>query len=494
MPNQILINVTFNETRVALCEDDVISEIYIERQSRPRTVGNIYKGKVGKIVPGMQAAFISIGLQKSGFISADDVSQESFLEFLLNDDEVPDQIKGPTLIQDILREGQDLLVQVIKEPSGGKGAKLSSNLALPGKYVVMLGTVDLVGVSRKIEDPKERKRLTDIINDSKPPDIGFIARTASEDMVESEIVKDMEYLTNLWGEIKTSTEGKPSPSLLYQEPRLYLRALRDLVTSSVSHVLVDSPEALNEIKHYLDTRFNGVETNVELYEDPKPIFEKYGVEAELTKMTDKKVWLKSGGYLIIDIAEALTVVDINTGRYFKGDTQEETIYDINIEAAKEVAHQIRLRNLVGIIVIDFIDMKAHKKRAEVLNTLTGALKNDKARSVILEMSEFGVIQMTRQRIRENLMSIIAEPCHSCGGTGLVKSLETSKYELLRSLKMEVEKQISRKITVKTCKQMIKNLKTEQASINKLSKENGVKIYLAEDSGLDHYDFELILGK
>jgi ribonuclease G len=489
MGSLILINVTFNETRVAVTENGVLSELYLERKSQPRIVGNIYKGKVSKIVPGMQAAFIDLGLEKSGFISVEDVHEDSFLELFLEEEEIQTHKKrAKYLIQDMLREGQEVLVQVLKESTGGKGAKLSSYIALPGKYLVLFGTVDLVGVSRRIENKEERKRLINIIEKTKPKGVGFVARTASIERNEDEIRQDMEYLIRLWEEIKKRSEEQKAPVLLYEEPGLYIRAVRDLITNEVKSIIVDSKEAYEEISNYLVSRFPGLNTNIELYIDSPPLFVQFGIEPEIKKIFEKKVWLKSGGYLIIEEAEALTVIDINTGRYLSGGDHEETIFNINIEAAFEVARQIRLRNLVGIIVIDFIDMKNRQKREEVFKTFVEALKKDRARSVILDMSSFGVVQMTRQRTRESLLKSLAESCSYCGGIGYVKSKETTSYEIIREIKSHVRKPFVRKILVHANPDVIKTLRElEGENLKQLEEEYRVEIsFKPEDSRFEDF--------
>ncbi len=487
MESIVLIDVTSNETRVAVLENGLPSELYLERKSQPQIVGNVYKGRVGKIVPGMQAAFIELGLEKSGFISAEDVHEDSFVEFFLEEEEPQTQKKAPKhLIQDVLREGQEVLVQVLKESSGGKGAKLSSYIALPGKYIVLLGTVDLVGISRRIEDRDERKRLSDFIKQSKPKGIGFIARTASMGKTEDEIRQDMDYLLGLWTEIQKKSEDHKAPVLLYEEPGLNIKTIRDLITNEVKTIVVNSNEAYLEISDYLSSRFPGFNTRIELYSDHTPLFVQYGVEAEVKRIFEKKLWLKSGGYLIIEETEALTVMDINTGKYLSGDNHEETIFNINIEAASEAAHQIRLRNLVGIIVIDFIDMKNRQKREEVFETFAEALKKDKARSVIHDISAFGVVQMTRQRVRESLLKSLAEPCSHCGGIGYEKSKETASYEILRELKLHISKPFVKKISIMANPYVIKTvMELEQKNLKELEKEYSTEIVLEPED----YKFE-----
>ncbi|HEX3035406.1 MAG TPA: Rne/Rng family ribonuclease [Thermodesulfobacteriota bacterium] len=459
MESRILINVTFGETRVAVTENGALAELYIERRSQPRIVGNIYKGRVGKIIPGMQAAFIDLGLEKSGFISVEDVQEDLFPDFFIEEEEnKTDRKRHKHPIQDMLREGQEILVQALKESTGGKGAKLSSYIAIPGKYLVLLGTVDLIGISRKIEDSKERNRLSNIISNYKPKGIGFIARTASLGRDEDEIRQDMDYLIRIWEEIKQKSEGEKAPALVYEEPSLHVRAVRDLITGEVKSIIVDSNEVYQEISSYLLSRFPDFNVNLELYTDTIPLFTRFGIDAEIKKIFQKKVWLKSGGYLIIEEAEALTVIDINTGRYLSGVDQEETIFNINIEAASEAARQIRLRNLVGIIVIDFIDMKNSAKRKEAFETFIQVLNRDKARSAVLEMSSFGVVQMTRQRTRESLLKSLAETCSSCDGTGYVTSRETVSYEILREIKSHILKPLIRRVTARANPDVIRTLR------------------------------------
>jgi ribonuclease G len=492
MESLILINVNFNETRVAVTENGSLAELYLERKSQPRTVGNIYKGKVGKVIPGMQAAFIDLGLERSGFISVEDVHEDSFLEFFLEEDEPQTQKKGSKhLIQDMLREGQEILVQALKESTGGKGAKLSSHIALPGKYLVFFGTADIVGISKRVEDEEERKRLSDLIRGSKPKGMGFIARTASAWRAEEEIRQDMEHLITLWEGIKRRSEEQKAPVLLYEEPSLHIRVVRDLINSDVKGIIVDADDAYREISSDFLSRFPGTHTNVELYKDQVPLFTQFGIEPEIKKIFEKKVWLKSGGHLIIEEAEALTVIDINTGRHLSGGNHEETIFKINVEAASEAARQIRLRNLVGIIVIDFIDLKNRSKREEVFQTFIESLKKDKARSAILEMSSFGVVQMTRQRIRESLLKSFSEPCSCCDTVGYVKSKETVSYNIIREIKSHLGEPLARKILVRANPNVIKILdEIEGENLKRLMAGCAVEILFESKETADFEDFEI----
>jgi ribonuclease G len=490
MDNQILINVTFNETRVAKMENGSVAELYIEREAEPRIVGNIYKGVVGKVVPGMQAAFIDIGLEKSGFISVEDVNEDSLYDvyFESGADEVGSNKDVKGLIQDIMREGQHVLVQVLKESVGGKGAKLSSYIAIPGKYLVLLGTVDIVGISRKIDDQEERDRLSKAVKGMKPEGHGLIARTSSIGASTDELRKDMEALIAQWENIRKKSESAKRPALLYSEPKLYIKTVRDFISAEINKILIDSEHVYREIKDYLKRNFPDFKIKLELYKKKDPIFEHFGVENELKKIFKRQVWLKSGGHIIIDEAEGLTVVDVNTGRYQSGKNQEETIYSLNLEAATEIVKQIRLRNLVGIIVIDFIDIRNPKLRDQIYEAFVEALKKDRSRSVVLEMSAFGVIQMTRQRLRESILSELAEPCPYCEGVGLLKSHHTVSYEIIREIKKQIDKSRSNnnkgnKIIVRANSSVIKTLKlSENDNIDRMQDEYGVEIDFKGGSG------------
>jgi len=494
MGNMILINSTFNETRVAVLEQGAVAELYIERKTLQRIVGNIYKGRVDKVVPGMQAAFVNIGLDKSGFISVEDVREDSLYEiFFESGEKAQEKPKlhkdNKNLIQDILREGQQVLVQVLKESVGGKGAKLSSYIALPGKYLVLLGNVDIVGISRKIESPEERERLGEAIRSMKPDSIGFIARTVSSGVSEDDLKQDMDELVSNWEIITNKSDNQKDPALLYEEPRLYIKAARDFGSKDISKIVVDDEDTYKEIKSYVNQNFPGLNLKIELYNDDIPLFERHGVENEIKKIFKKKVWLKSGGHIIIEEAEGLTVVDVNTGRFTSGKTQEDTIFTLNLEAASEIVRQIRLRNLVGIVVIDFIDIKNRQLRDQIYEAFVEQLKCDRARSVVLEMSAFGVIQMTRQRIRESILSELADPCSYCEGVGYVKSTGTMSYEIIREIQRHIRQPLSQKIEISANSEVINRIKsTEGDKINKLEKKFGVEvIFNSIDVRVDKYE-------
>ncbi|MFQ5786944.1 MAG: Rne/Rng family ribonuclease, partial [Thermodesulfobacteriota bacterium] len=363
--------------------------------------------------------------------------------------------------------------------------------ALPGKYLVLLGNTELIGISRRIEDREEKKRLQDFIKTVKPIGIGFIARTASKGVNQDEIEKEMKYLITIWEEILNKSERMKSPNLLYEEPSLHIRAVRDLITDEVTKIIVDSRKAYKDLKDYMKSNFPETKIQIDLYSDSTPLFIKHDIEPEIEKLLDNRVWLKSGGYLIIEETEALTVIDINSGRYTRGCNQEETIFNINIEAAREVAHQIRLRNLVGIIVIDFIDLKNRQKKEEIFNTFTEELKKDKAHSVIMNMSPFGVVQMTRQRFRESILTSISEPCIYCEGNGYLKSIETTSYEIIRELRRLISNQLIKKIIIVSNPNLISILKEiEGDNLKQFEQQHAVElIFESKDCKLDEFEIK-----
>ena len=484
MQSQLLINSTFKETRVALVEDNKLTELFIERRTVPPIVGNIYKGKVGKVVPGMQAAFVDIGTEKAGFISVEDVYEESFIELFLDEKDIRQSKQSQQLIQDVLKEGQEVIVQAIKEPVSNKGAKLTSYIGIPGKYLVMIGTVDMVGISRKIDEEEERKRLHEIISTNKPDDIGFIARTACFNVSEKEIKSEMKYLARFWKRIKKKSENAATPSKLYEEPSLYIKAVRDLLSNDISKIVVDTRKNHREIKKYFSKRVTNGQLPVEGYKDTEPLFSKYNIEDQIKKIYQKKVWLKSGGYLIIDEAEGLSVIDVNTGKFISDGDQEETIFKINREAALESARQIRLRNLVGIIVIDFIDLKVSKSRDKIFEIFSDEIKKDRSRTVIQDISLFGVIQLTRQRVRESILSMLTETCHLCSGTGKIKSIYTICYEILREVIHKARVNNNSTITVYANREAVNKIREiEGRNIKKIQKENNAKIRFRKNSDM-----------
>ena len=467
MASELIINVATWETRVALLENGTAVEFHVERAGRPGHVGNIYKGKVVRVLPGMQAAFVDIGLDRTAFLYVTDV-YDHLTEFehmlgreecsdepdelpCMHDDEAEDSklhyTPPPFRIEDLLHEGQEILVQVTKEPVGSKGARVTSHISLPGRHLVLMPTMNHVGISRRIEDESERSRLKEIISQLRPKGMGFIARTASEGANRRDIQAEMDFLLRLWKNIQQKATSLPIPSLVYEDLDITLRAVRDLFTGDVQRLVVDSRQAYERIIHFIDTFAFDLKPKVELYSEPLPIFDAFGIEMDMSRALGKKVWLKSGGYIVIESTEALTAIDVNTGKFVGKRHLEDTILKTNLEAAKEIAYQLRLRNIGGLIIIDFIDMSDVSSREKVFKTLKDALKKDKCKTNILRMSELGLIQMTRKRNRESLKRLLTERCFYCEGTGVLKSRRTICYDIFRKISRDAPSYMTNGIQV-----------------------------------------------
>ena len=450
MTNELVINARPHETRVALVEDGIVVELHVKRGPKQELLGNIYLGKVLRVLPGMQAAFVDIGIGKSAFLYVTDVYDDLHYweQIMLQEGYEENSLETTTPlrvrlsnssdinIDDLLQEGQDILVQVSKEPLGTKGARLTSHITLPGRHLVFMPTVDHIGISRRIEDEKERTRLKGIMQELRPPSTGFIVRTVSESAPKEKLKSEMEFLTRLWSNIKKRKETSSAPSLLHKELTITLRAVRDLFTKEIDRLVIDSMEEYQSIMEFIEIFAPNLRYSIELYEDRKPIFDTYGIEMEINRTLDKKIWLKSGGYIVIESTEALTSIDINTGGYVGKRSLEETIAKTNVEAVKEIAYQIRLRNIGGLIVIDFIDMNREADRERVFLTLKEALERDRTKTTILKMSELGLIEMTRKRTRENINLFLTESCLYCEGRGRLKSTTTICYDIFRDLERE----------------------------------------------------------
>jgi len=445
MGNELVINTTSHETRIALIENSTIAELYIERSKVKGIVGNIYKGRVIRVLPGMQAAFVDIGLEKAAFLYVADVFDaiEEFESFMDGNGKKEEQEgEGPVLhplhpIEELLQEGQELLVQVSKEPIGTKGARITSHISLPGRHLVYMPTVDHVGISRRIEDEGERERLKEIVERIKPSGGGFIIRTVSEGKSEEDLVADMNYLTKLWAEIAKRKEKASAPSLIHSDLDVTQKVVRDILTEQVDRIVVDSKPEHDKIVQFISTFMPKMKYSIELYEEEEPIFDNFGLEVEISRALGRKVWLKSGGYIIIEQTEALTAIDVNTGRFVGKHNLEDTILKTNLEAVKEIAYQLRLRNIGGIIIIDFIDMEKEVNRDKVFTALEEALRSDKSKTNILKISELGLVEMTRKRVRESIGRMMCEPCPYCEGRGYVKSKTTVCYEIFRELRREM---------------------------------------------------------
>lgn len=433
MSQEIIINSTPQQIRVALLEDEHVAEVSIERRKHRGIVGNIYKGRVTKVLPGMQAAFVDIGLKKDAFLYVLDVYdnlEDDETEELGNgesENETPPQRKKRShrrpLIQELLKRDQEILVQISKEPLGTKGARVTCHISLPGRYIVFMPTVEHVGVSRKIIGHTERNRLRKIIKELKPASSGFIVRTAGEGREEGDLTADIEFLTRLWSTIKKKSEPMRAPALAHEDLNLILRTVRDLFTHNVGKLVLDSEEEHQKVVEFTEATMPHLTDRIRLFVKDMPIFDHYGIEAELEKALQRKVRLKSGGYLVIDRAEALVAIDVNTGKFVGKKNLEDTIVRTNLEAAKEVARQVRLRDLGGIIIVDFIDMESEENKKRVVSTLENELVHDRARTNVLELTELGLVQMTRKRVRESLKQLLYQPCPYCKGMAFIKSEE-----------------------------------------------------------------------
>lgn len=507
MTNELVINARPHETRVALVENGTVVELHVKRGSGQELVGNIYLGRVLRVLPGMQAAFVDIGIDKSAFLYVTDVYNDiRYWEQLMlqevNEDNSLETVtplrmrfaKGNDVnIEGLLQEGQDIMVQVSKEPLGTKGARLTSHVTLPGRHLVFMPTVDHIGISRRIEDEKERVRLKKIMQELRTPNTGFIVRTVSERAPKEKLKSELEFLTRLWTNIQRKKEVSSAPSLLHKELTITLRAVRDLFTREIDRLVIDSREEHQLIMEFIDTFAHNLRHSVELYEGLEPLFDAYGIEMEINRALDKKIWLKSGGYIIIESTEALTAIDVNTGSYVGKRNLEETIVKTNLEAVKEIAYQIRLRNIGGLIVIDFIDMDREANRERVFLALKEALEKDRAKTTVMKVSELGLIEMTRKRTRENINLFLTETCLYCEGRGRLKSPTTICYDIFRDLERESVSGEEGKVYLLVNPEIEKVLKEEERySVMELEKRINRRIIIIpkDDFHIEQYEISL----
>lgn len=606
MPSELVINATLPEIRVALLEDGEISDLSIEYEKNKSIVGNVYKGRIVRVLPGMQAAFVDIGLERAAFLYVGDIVYEAEeeedddrdgrddkggrpghrereerpaqetaseereeapgdetagLDFEpaeilaeknlspiedIDNKTVPvedsgaegedtaseaagaegngeeesgrrhgrgrerDRSRGrgrgrdrggrggrsrerrPRLnIQDVVKEGQDVVVQVAKEPMGTKGARLTCHISLPGRHVVLMPTVDHVGVSRKIESSEERRRLRGIVDDLRPPGMGIIVRTVAAEQTNEQLTNEINYLLNLWATIKKKTETHKAPYCLYEDLNVVLKTVRDFFTDDIHRLVVDSPRVHSYVVEFAEQFAPHLVNRVVKYTGKDPIFDAYGIESEITRALNRKVWLKSGGYLIIDQTEALTVIDVNTGKFTGKKNLEETILKTNMEAVKEVAYQLRLRNVGGIIIIDLIDMEKGQHREKVYRALEEALKKDKSKTNILRISELGLIQMTRKRTRESLNHVLCEPCPYCNGKGFSKNLRTVCYDIFRELERAALEGGTVGARVMAHPEVVDTLfQDERDTLDRLEERFSMKVSIKGDSTLHIEDFRV----
>ncbi len=507
MSTEIIVNATNQETRVALLENKLVTEIFIERAKDRGNTGNVYKGRVVKVLPGMQAAFVDIGLEKSAFLYVADVynSMEEYARMMAEDMTEEDELEleeeasprrrrpSSMTIEDLLQEGQEIIVQVAKEPIGTKGARVTSYVTLPGRYVVYMPTVDHVGISRRIESETERKRLKDIVTAFKKNGAGYIVRTVSEGQDESELKRDMDFLELLWQRILKKNEKLSAPSVLHYDLDLVFRTIRDLFTPDVERLVIDSASEYQRVREFADSYLPQLNDKMELYDKEEPIFDAYDVEIEISRALGRKVWLKSGGYIVIDQSEALTAIDVNTGRYVGKRNLEDTILKTNLEAVREIAYQLKLRNIGGIIILDLIDMEKEENRRKVYTSLQEYLSHDKAKTNIYHLSDLGLIEMTRKRTRESLGRSLCEPCPYCEGRGFIKSSVTVCYEIFREIRRIAQSSKEKKIMVSVNPEVADLLYDEERQgVEDLELELKKKLIIKADATLHQEQYDIVM--
>jgi ribonuclease G len=486
LKEEILINVTPSEVRAALLENGVLQEVYIERASRRGLISNIYKGRVLRVLPGMQAAFVDIGLERTAFLHASDIANSNTPE---DDEETPN-------IRDLVREGDEIMVQVVKDPLGNKGARLTTYITLPSRHLVLLPRSNTVGISARIEDEEERARLRSMVEEllaEKDLACGAIVRTVAEGADKDALVGDLRYSLKLWDVVKERCSKSSVKVLVHEDLSLPLRVLRDMVSGDVERILVDSATDYKAMMEFAETYLPGAIPAIELYKRRRPIFDLHGIEDEIRKSLERNIPLKSGGYLIFDQTEAMTTIDVNTGGYVGHRNLEETIYRTNLEAAVSIARQLRLRNLGGIIIIDFIDMEEVGHRENVLRVLEQALARDHARHQITPVSPLGLVEMTRKRTRESLQHILCEDCPACSGRGFVMTAETVCFEIFREIIRQSRQFEFDEVMVLANQDVIELLLDEQArSLAELGEQTGKSIRLQTESLYMQDQFDVVL--
>jgi ribonuclease G len=485
---EILINVTPSEVRAALLENGVLQEVFIERTARRGLISNIYNGKVSRVLPGMQAAFVEIGLDRTAFLHVSDIARNGDPNDVAEDE--PPDIRG------LLREGDQLLVQVVKDPLGNKGARLTTYITLPARHLVLLPRSSSVGISARIEQDEERDRLRKLVEHllaEQGLGCGAIVRTVAEGAGRDALVEDLRYLVRLWDVIQERCRNGEVKHLVNEDLSLPLRVLRDLATSDVETILIDSKEDFEAMHEFAATFLPGVESRLQHYQRRRPIFDLHGIEDEIRKALDRNIPLKSGGYVIFDQTEAMTTIDVNTGAYVGHRNLEETIYRTNLEAAMTIARQLRLRNLGGIIIIDFIDMEEESHRENVLAVLEQSLAGDHARHQITPVSPLGLVEMTRKRTRESLQHILCEDCPSCEGRGFVLTVETVCFEIFREIIRQARQFEFNEALVLAHQDVIDVLLDDQAaSLADLGEQTGKSIRLQTESLYLQDQFDVVL--
>ncbi len=501
--NLIVINVDFGETRVAVIEDGMIVELMLERAQNRSLVGNIYRGRVNRVLPGMQAAFVDVGLEKHGFLHVSDIITNDELEPFTdaNSGEANDREGGDkprrksrrTSIKEIVKEGEPLCVQISKDPIGTKGCRITAEVSLAGRHLVYMPFSDRGGISRKISTEEERKRLSKILKRIAPRKGGLIARTVAESASADALEADSGYLTDTWRSILQRYEKRSKPGLLYEELSLPLRAARDRLNDSVARMVIDDAQTTDKLRNFVDSLMPARLDSIQVYDGDEPIFDAFGIEEEIKRALDRVVELPSGGSLVIDQGEALTAIDVNTGKFVgKGSRdQEETILRTNLEAVEEIAYQVRFRNIGGLIVLDLIDMDRPANRNKVMEILKGALENDRAKTSVIQISRFGLVEMTRERTRESLGRTLHERCTYCDGTGNTLSRVTVANEVLREIRRRHDEIRKPQIEVKVHPFVAEVFKGEGARpLKALQEKIGKKVVVTSDKTVHLEEFQV----
>lgn len=506
MRREIVINSGPNETRIAILEDKDLVEIMVERPAARRRVGDVFKGRVNAVLPGMQAAFVDIGLDKTAFLHASDLQpSESDLDDLFETDGSEERRDGggrggrreepAPRIEEALKKGQEIVVQITKEPIGTKGARVTTQVSLPGRYLVYMPGHDHVGVSRKIEDRGERSRLKSMVQDLRPQSAGVIVRTVGADRGKKEFQSDIRYLQTLWTKIEKQAQRAKAPAVLHREMGLTTGLIRDIFTEDVTQVVIDSKEEHQEILDYLKNYVPELRSRVKFYRGREPIFDHFGIESEMEKALERKVWLKKGGYITIDQTEALVAIDVNTGRFTGKRNQEETILKTNLEAAEEIARQLRLRDMGGIIVLDFIDMEVDANKKAVIELLRNRLKRDRARTKAFAVSDLGLVEMTRQRQRPSLASHLTVDCPDCEGRGKVLSYESATLKIERMLRRVGQRTRDKQLLLRVHPDLAVHLVEDPADrLGGLEKQFKFRIEIRDDPSFRRDEIRLFRGK
>jgi ribonuclease G len=513
MNKEMIVSSNGHETMVAILEDDLVAEIFVERERHRGVVGNVYKGRVSKVLPGMQSSFIDLGLERDGFLYVADVI-DTLVEFdkLAGDDDDEPKAEGSKgresraerenrpqqKIEDLLKEGQEIVVQVVKEPLGTKGARLTSHVTMPGRFLVFMPTVDHIGVSRKIESRDERQRLRGIVREFRELHGftgGVIIRTAAGGRPKEDILGDLDAFHKIWTEMRQRNESSRAPAVLFQEQSIVSRLLRDLLTEDFQAIRIDNFQEFQKVQELVQRIMPTLAPKVKHYAKPFPIFDEYGVQAEIDKALKSKVFLKSGGSIVINQTEALVAIDVNTGRFVGKKTSgrlEDTIVKTNLEAVKEIVRQIRLRDLGGIIVLDLIDMEDKKNRQKVYAAVEQELKKDRSPSKALQVSDFGLVIVTRKRVKQSLERVLTEPCPYCAGTGVIKSSSTICYEILNEVKKVSPDINGHRLLLRVNPDIARALKEEESGVLKdLRQAVGKDVTIKADVHLHHEQFDVM---